>query len=358
MLTQLSLNAARLLLFLVYRAGFGGELRVTGPELQEQTGIKRQLIYAARDELVREGFVACLPARGHYLVFRVLPPPATSRATSSALGISLGQSNPPPPTASVGLGEIDGLDIYLSDRGRPLVPSERRTRTRLTPGPSGLKSPPKGLPLEVPSQGTTSTRESPVVGLPALESPPVGLPGVPSQGTTSVGVPSQGTTEGVGVPSGGTTRPRSVLSRCAEADRMSDSGRLDRRGSPASRRRAAQVEAVTAAWAELFPDQPPLLPANAKDFLRLAGESAEEVYEHLQIVAERKPQHPLSYARKVFTSRTQPTRAPLPTPAPSGQSATSGPVESVGELTPPSESYLKQLAEAERLAAALLDLSA
>lgn len=105
-----------------------------------------------------------------------------------------------------------------------------------------------------------------------------------------------------------------VLKREAiEVDLMDDSGDLARANSPAQIRRRAQVAVVQKTWKHFFPAGGELLAANAKQFLRSLGNSAEECYDFFERIAQRHPRNPLTYAR-VCLEREGAEPAPSPAP--------------------------------------------
>jgi hypothetical protein len=124
-------------------------------------------------------------------------------------------------------------------------------------------------------------------------------------------------------------------------------GELTNRTSLGARRRKAQVAAIQAAWASLFPEQPVLIPERAKDMLRLSEECAEEVYETLQYVKSRNPDSPLGYALGVMKKR-QPL---APAPSPASPVVVSQPTpNAVFEKAEPTPEYIQRIRDAEEFA--------
>jgi hypothetical protein len=81
-------------------------------------------------------------------------------------------------------------------------------------------------------------------------------------------------------------------------DSMSDEGK-DKpglAGTPFRKRRLGQREFVQRMWAELYPHLPPLIDANANEFLRICDESAELVYEVFEKL-QTNPKASFAYIR-------------------------------------------------------------
>ncbi|MDE2105041.1 MAG: hypothetical protein KGL39_47825 [Patescibacteria group bacterium] len=90
----------------------------------------------------------------------------------------------------------------------------------------------------------------------------------------------------------------SPYDEAATIDSMPDDGR-DKpglTGTPFRKRRLAQREFVQRMWVELYPHLPPLIDANANDFLRICDESAELVYEIFEKLATN-PKANFAYVR-------------------------------------------------------------
>jgi hypothetical protein len=129
------------------------------------------------------------------------------------------------------------------------------------------------------------------------------------------------TPHGVNTPPVGEIPPTydSPYDEAVAIDSMSDEGR-DKpglTGTPFRKRRSAQREFVQRMWAELFPSQPPLIDANANEFLRLCDESAELVYEIFEKL-QTNPKAKFAYVRgamrnekeKREANRTEGTTSP------------------------------------------------
>jgi hypothetical protein len=142
--------------------------------------------------------------------------------------------------------------------------------------------------------------------------------------------------------------PVSILSQCVEADRMPDGGNPMQPSSPFAFRRRAQVRALAAGFAELFPGEQ-LSEADAKEYLRCCDNSAEAAYEAIRDIKgkAKRIDSPKAYVKATLRRMAEEFR---PQPQPSASVvAPLPPVEApTGELPPPTPEMRATWAEGAR----------
>ena len=322
---RLSWRAETLLLWLLLYAGWGGSVEAGAEDLARAVGLaKRQDVYQAVDELVEHGWLEKEGGRGgRGGRIRLLDRADEVHKDSlefSGVSIIRGSLRSPHVNGESTVLRLD--DSILSYRGPVQLGGGQGDPALAQPEMEATeheKVYPEQVQGAVPGAGTGVYPERVhLVSPQTVHVPGAGTPGVPGAGTPP-------------------TRPKSLLSRIVEADRMPLGD--DKLRGPFQDRRRTQVPLVQEAWAEFFPNANPLTTTNAKQMLTLADDMAEDLYEQFRDLAEKKPQHPLSYVLAVLRKQRPQVVAPAAAPAPAQG-------EYVFELAPVTEEYKQRQREA------------
>lgn len=299
----LSWRAEHLLLALLLLVGLGGSVEGDAASLARLVGFaKRQDVYQAAQELAVQGWLRKEgggAGRGGRMVLVEKPPLHEFFCTDTLPGrglLGLGRS---PRTSQTTEVRLDSLSLSIR------VPEETEgTQSAPAQTTPGLKA--SELDEVSPIRDSTSVPRQGHQMSPTRDTcPPLGTPDVPDEGHQMSPVRDI---------SSSSPRPRSLLARITEVDRMASGN--DRMRGPFQERRRAQVPLVQEAWATFFPTQPPLTTTNAKVMLNFCDDSAEEVYEQLRDLTGRTVQNPLTYGITVMKNQARERHASVTAPAP------------------------------------------